>query len=69
MGEFLVKELQSLGVQTRSVDVGKQTLEGEEIQLPPVILGWIGNDPKKKTVQLYAHYDVQPVSSLLHTYL
>ena len=61
MAEFVVKELESLGVNVRKVDLGKHTLDGQEIELPPAILGWIGDDKSKKTVQLYAHYDVQPV--------
>ncbi|KIO25520.1 hypothetical protein M407DRAFT_75542 [Tulasnella calospora MUT 4182] len=60
MSRFIVKELEALGVKVRTVDLGKQVLDGQEIQLPPAILGSIGDDPKKKTIQLYAHYDVQP---------
>lgn len=30
----------------------------------PTIVGKIGNDPKKKTVLIYAHYDVQPRGKL-----
>ncbi|KAG9044366.1 hypothetical protein FS837_008254 [Tulasnella sp. UAMH 9824] len=60
MSRFIVKELEALGVKVRTVDLGKQVLDGQEIQLPPAILGSIGEDPKKKTIQLYAHYDVQP---------
>lgn len=44
---------------------GKQTLDGQEIDLPPALLGKYGNDKSKKTVLLYAHYDVQPVSFYL----
>lgn len=46
-----------------SVDLhhpGKQTLEGKELDLPPIVLGQYGNDPSKKTVLVYGHYDVQP---------
>ncbi|KAG8998229.1 hypothetical protein FRB90_012351 [Tulasnella sp. 427] len=60
MSKFIVKELEALGVTVRTVDLGKQVLDGQEIQLPPAILGSIGDDPKKRTIQLYAHYDVQP---------
>ncbi|KAG8948396.1 hypothetical protein FRC04_009766 [Tulasnella sp. 424] len=60
MSKFVVRELEALGVKVRTVDLGKQILDGQEIQLPPAILGSIGDDPKKKTIQLYAHYDVQP---------
>jgi acetylornithine deacetylase/succinyl-diaminopimelate desuccinylase-like protein len=39
---------------------GKQVLEGETIDLPPIILGTYGQDTNKKTVLVYGHYDVQP---------
>lgn len=35
-------------------------MEGSKIDLPPIILATYGNDPKKKTVLVYGHYDVQP---------
>ena len=43
-------------------DVGRQVLEGEEIDLPPVVLAQYPpqSDPAKKTVLVYGHYDVQP---------
>lgn len=65
MAQFLKSELESLGVNVTLVDLGKQVLDGQEIALPPAILGEIGNDKSKKTVALYAHYDVQPVSIVL----
>ena len=34
--------------------------DGTEIPLPPILLGQFGNDPKKKTVCVYGHLDVQP---------
>ena len=34
--------------------------DGSEIPLPPILLGQFGNDPKKKTVCVYGHLDVQP---------
>jgi len=37
-------------------------MEGQQLKLPPAILGRIGSDPKKKTVLIYGHFDVQPVS-------
>ncbi len=48
---------------------GKQILEGQELDLPPIVLGSSGTDPSKKTVLVYGksiqeiisgHYDVQP---------
>jgi Cys-Gly metallodipeptidase DUG1 len=66
MADFIKVELEALGVQVRLVPLGKQLLDGQEIDLPPAILASIGNDPKKKTVGLYAHYDVQPVALSPH---
>lgn len=34
--------------------------DGQVIPLPPVILGSLGNDPKKETLCVYGHLDVQP---------
>ncbi|KAJ8953997.1 hypothetical protein NQ318_004288 [Aromia moschata] len=34
--------------------------DGSTIPLPPVLLGSLGDDPKKKTVLIYGHLDVQP---------
>lgn len=39
---------------------GMQKVQGIELALPPIILGTYGTDPKKKTVLVYGHYDVQP---------
>ncbi|KAI8615937.1 hypothetical protein BC830DRAFT_1120212 [Chytriomyces sp. MP71] len=39
---------------------GPQTLQGVELQLPPIILGTYGTDASKPTVLVYGHYDVQP---------
>ncbi|NWW46121.1 CNDP1 dipeptidase, partial [Pedionomus torquatus] len=37
-----------------------QFLDGEDLPLPPVILGELGKDPQKATVCFYGHVDVQP---------
>lgn len=37
-----------------------QELSGKTVPLPPVLLGSLGNDPKKHTICLYGHLDVQP---------
>ncbi|KAG8934839.1 hypothetical protein FRC03_009505 [Tulasnella sp. 419] len=60
MAKFLVTELESLGVNVKTTELGTQNLDGQELPLPPAILGTLGSDPKKKTILLYAHYDVQP---------
>lgn len=62
MAHFLDNQLKSYGVETKLVDLGEHELEGHTLKLPPAILGKIGSDPKKKTVLLYGHFDVQPVS-------
>ena len=61
MGHWLEKQLKALGVTTVLKDLGGQTLQGQRLDLPPAILGKFGEDPKKKTVLIYGHYDVQPV--------
>ncbi|KAJ9127814.1 hypothetical protein QFC24_000097 [Naganishia onofrii] len=62
MAEWLSDKLQSLGVKVESRPLGKQMLEGQELDLPPALLGELGNDPNKKTVLIYGHFDVQPAS-------
>jgi len=61
MAKWLDAELRQLGVDTKLIDLGKHTMGGQELPLPPAILGRIGNDPSKKTVLIYGHFDVQPV--------
>ncbi|CAG8565833.1 24098_t:CDS:2 [Dentiscutata erythropus] len=41
-------------------DIGCHDMDGVNLQLPPIILGTYGNDPNKKTILVYGHYDVQP---------
>ena len=65
MAEWLNEHLKAVGVSTQLVDLGKHTMDGEELQLPPAILGRIGDDKAKKTVLVYGHFDVQPVSYAL----
>ncbi|KAJ3086133.1 Cys-Gly metallodipeptidase, partial [Quaeritorhiza haematococci] len=60
MGEWLVSEMERLGISCKKHYPGKQTLDGQEIDLPPIVLGSYGTDPSKKTVLVYGHYDVQP---------
>lgn len=65
MATFLKGELEAVGVSVKLADLGKEQVDGKDsdLDLPPVILGSIGNDKKKRTVLLYAHYDVQPVGT------
>jgi len=55
-------QLHQLGVETKLVDLGTHEMQGQTLQLPPAIIGRLGSDPAKKTVLVYGHYDVQPVS-------
>jgi Cys-Gly metallodipeptidase DUG1 len=50
----------SLGISVEFRHAGKQHVEGQELDLPPIVLGTFGADPNKKTVLVYGHYDVQP---------
>lgn len=59
MGQFLEAELKALGVHVESRPLGPQPHK-EHLQLPPVIIGRYGDDPKKRTILVYGHYDVQP---------
>lgn len=65
MADFLNGYLRAVGVETKLVDLGTHTMDGQVLQLPPAILGRFGNDPNKKTVLVYGHFDVQPVKFLL----
>jgi hypothetical protein len=45
--------------------LGKHTMQGVELELPPIILGRYGSDPQKKTVLVYGHYDVYDLLVML----
>uniref|UniRef100_UPI00358F2221 cytosolic non-specific dipeptidase n=1 Tax=Myxine glutinosa TaxID=7769 RepID=UPI00358F2221 len=61
MVKFVGSEIERLGGRVEYVDIGMQKLpDGSEIPLPPVLLGALGSDPKKKTLCVYGHLDVQP---------
>uniref|UniRef100_A0A8C6EWJ8 Carnosine dipeptidase 1 n=1 Tax=Marmota marmota marmota TaxID=9994 RepID=A0A8C6EWJ8_MARMA len=54
-------KLRRLGASVESRDLGSQQLpNGQSLPIPPIILAELGNDPKKPTVCLYGHLDVQP---------
>ncbi|KAI8060985.1 hypothetical protein BC940DRAFT_310848 [Gongronella butleri] len=61
MGEFLINELKELGASVETRNPGTQDFHGQmTLDLPPVVLATVGNDPAKKTILVYGHYDVQP---------
>ena len=47
MADFLMEHLATLGVKAEKRSIGTHQLEGKDIDLPPVIIGQIGDDPKK----------------------
>jgi len=61
MSHWISEQLQAVGVETQLADLGRHTMDGQDLPLPPAVLGRIGNDPNKKTVLVYGHFDVQPV--------
>ncbi|KAI0284572.1 CNDP dipeptidase [Russula aff. rugulosa BPL654] len=48
------------GVETKAVELGTHVMDGQNLKLPPAILGRIGDDKSKRTILIYGHYDVQP---------
>ncbi|XP_058790624.1 cytosolic non-specific dipeptidase [Phymastichus coffea] len=61
MMKWAEAQFKQLGATTELAELGTQKLlNGNEIPLPPALLGSLGNDPKKKTVLIYGHLDVQP---------
>jgi len=54
-------ELKALGAHVEARPLGKQPGK-EHLELPPVIIGRYGEDPEKRTILVYGHYDVQPAA-------
>lgn len=61
MGVWLSEQLKELGA--TDVELKPLGYENEGLELPPVVVGRVGTDPKKKTVLVYGHYDVQPAQA------
>ncbi|KAF2020383.1 CNDP dipeptidase [Aaosphaeria arxii CBS 175.79] len=59
MGHWLADQIKALGGEVELRELGKQPGH-EHLNLPPCILGRYGNDPNKKSILVYGHYDVQP---------
>ncbi|KAF8839602.1 Zn-dependent exopeptidase [Paxillus ammoniavirescens] len=64
MGHWLRDQLAKFVVKPEDAELfelGPQDNTNPQINLPPLVLARIGEDPQKKTVLVYGHYDVQPV--------
>ena len=57
-------ELEKYGVTTAAIPLGQQVVNGQTLDLPPVIVGRIGEAADKKTILIYGHLDVQPVRKI-----
>ncbi|KAH3670357.1 hypothetical protein WICMUC_004853 [Wickerhamomyces mucosus] len=60
---FLKDELIKLGaqdIQIKELGLQPPPVSTKGLELPPIVLSRFGNDPSKKTVLVYGHYDVQP---------
>ncbi|KAK9882385.1 hypothetical protein WA026_020908 [Henosepilachna vigintioctopunctata] len=63
MVKWTKERLEALGAEVELKDIGMQHVPGVgEIPLPKVVFGVLGKDPKKKTVLVYGHLDVQPAA-------
>ena len=52
--EMLIRKMEAMGLE----------VEKAPVEPHPAIIGRYGHDPAKKTVMIYAHYDVQPQGNL-----
>ncbi|KAF3479985.1 glutamate carboxypeptidase [Arthroderma uncinatum] len=59
MGHWVADQLKTLGAEVELRELGKEPGR-EHLDLPPVVLARYGSDPKKRTILVYGHYDVQP---------
>ena len=64
MASSLEAQLRQYGVETMTVDLGPHVMDGQNLRLPPLVFGRIGDDKSKRTILIYGHYDVQPVRFL-----
>lgn len=57
MADWMQSQLEALGVKVDRRALGKHMMDGKELELPPVLLGTYGSDPKKKTILVYGHLE------------
>ncbi|KRZ77380.1 Cytosolic non-specific dipeptidase, partial [Trichinella papuae] len=67
MAEWTKNKLELFGTVCELVyPKSKQLDNGEFVKLPPVLLGQLGSDPKKVTLLIYGHLDVQPAEKAIN---
>ena len=57
MVDYYMEKMKELNIDCEKRCLGMQS---ENLELPPVLLGRLGNDPAKPTICAYGHLDVQP---------
>lgn len=63
MAKWTADKLKELGATVQIREIGLQkTIPENNVQLPPVVVGTLGNDKAKKTICIYGHLDVQPAA-------
>ncbi|RWS28925.1 cytosolic non-specific dipeptidase-like isoform X1 [Leptotrombidium deliense] len=62
MVHWMAEKLKAVKATVELAELGKQTIDVVSIPLPPVLLGELGKDAKKKTLLVYGHLDVQPAA-------
>lgn len=61
MMHWASEKLEKLGAVTELRELGNQKIsDGQDVKLPPVLIGHFPMDENKKTVLIYGHLDVQP---------
>lgn len=57
-----MENLGAIDIQLKKLGKQPPPVINKDLELPPIILSKFGNDPLKKTILVYGHYDVQPAS-------
>lgn len=55
MADWMQRQLEALDVKVKRVPLGPHTMDGQQLELPPVLFGQYGDDPKKRTILVYGH--------------